>query len=115
MILILSDQATPVTGQTLSVDRFRDIPAVKPVVRSLAATAALFAPPAHSRMMRARKARDRELPGCCSSCRKVISYSGLTTSSCFGGGPRCFDIIHENPFTLFVRAIYDSSDWLGFS
>jgi len=28
-------QATPVTGQTLSVDRFRDIPAVKPVVRSL--------------------------------------------------------------------------------
>jgi len=34
VILILSDQARPVTGQTLSVDRFRDIPALKPVVRS---------------------------------------------------------------------------------
>ena len=103
MILILSDQATPVTGQTLSVDRFRDIPAVKPVVRSLAATAALFAPPAHSRMMRAQKARDRELPGCSSSCRKVISCSGLATSSWFGGGPRGFDICTKSSLRYLYK------------
>jgi len=103
VILILSDQATPVTGQTLSVDRSRDIPAVKPVVRSLAATAALFAPPAHSRMMRAQKARDRELPGCSSSCRKVISCSGLATSSWFGGGPRGFDICTKSPLRYLYK------------
>ena len=69
---VVNDQETTAIGKLL-------------LRQPLAATAALFAPPAHSRMMRARKARDRELPGGRSSCRKVISCSGLTTSSCFGG------------------------------
>ena|SRR5579859_64627 len=57
---------------------------------SLAATAALFCPPAHSRMMRARKARVRELRGCCNSCLKAIIRPGLTTRSRFLGRPRGF-------------------------
>src|SRR5713101_3442582 len=91
------------------IKRFRHIPTVKPVVRSLAATAALLSPLAHSRTMRARKASDRELRGCCSNCRKVIFCSGLTTSSRFLGRPRGFDMIHDNPSSLFMQSIYDSS------
>ena len=90
------------------INRFRHNPTVKPVVCSLAATAALFCPPAHSKMMRARKARDRELRGCCNSCRKVSFCSGRTTRSCFFGRPRGFDMIHDKPNTLFMQAIYDS-------
>src|SRR5216683_537814 len=82
----------------------------EPVVRSLAATAALLSPLAHSRTMRARKASDRELRGCCSNCRKVIFCSGLTTSSRFLGRPRGFDMIHDNPSSLFMQSIYDSLD-----
>src|SRR5665213_761696 len=76
-------------------ERFRHIPTVKPVVRSLAATAALLRPPEHSRMTRARKARDREFRGCCNNCRKVTFCSGLTTSSRFLGRPRGFGMIHD--------------------
>ena len=53
--------------------------------------------------MRARKARDRELPGGRSSCRKVISCSGLTTSSWFGGGPCGFDIWTKSPLRYWYK------------
>src|SRR5260370_37969530 len=48
--------------------------------------------------MRARKASERELRGCGSSCSKAVFCSGLTTSSCFLGRRRGFDMIHDNPF-----------------
>ena len=102
--------SSPKPARPSAIKRFRHIPTVKPVVRSLAATAALFCPLAHSRTMRARKARDRELRGCCSSCRNVIFCSGLTTSSRCLGRPRGFDMTPDNPSSLFIQAIYDSAD-----
>src|SRR5208337_18610 len=90
------------------IKRFRHRPTVKAVVRSLVATAALLLPLAHSKTMRARKASERELRGCCSNCRKAIFCSGLTTRSCFLGRPRGFGMIHDNPFALFIQSIYDS-------
>jgi len=72
-------------------------------MRSLVATAALLCPRAHSRMMRARKPRDREVRGCGSNCRKVSFCSGLTTNSRFLGRPRGFGMIHDNPVTLLFK------------
>src|SRR5260370_11766294 len=97
------------------IKRFRHIPTVQPVLPGLAAPAALLSPLAHSRTMRARKASERELRGCGSSCRKAVFCSGLTTSSRFLGRPRGFDMIHDNPFpylyNLFMTQETSLAHW----
>lgn len=66
---VIMGSAFGLTGQhredwLTATRRLNLIPTLNPVVSSLVATAALFCPLAHSRIMRARKARDRELRRC---------------------------------------------------
>ena len=93
------------------IKRFRHTPRVKPSVRRLAATAALLSALAQSRTMGARKASDHEFRGCCSSFRKAIFCSGLTTSSRCLERPPGSILNRDNPLPTFMQSIYDSEDW----
>src|SRR5258705_10270774 len=75
---LISRPATP-----SAMKRLRQRPTVKPVVRNFAATAALLAPPAHSRTIRARKATERALRDCRAMRSNSTFCNALTSNSCF--------------------------------
>jgi hypothetical protein len=83
---------------------------VKPVVRNFAATAALLAPPAHSRTIRARKAADRALRDCRAMRSNATRCKLFTNSSCFFGRPRRGSIPQHKTHPIYMQPIYDSVD-----
>ena len=66
--------SSPSPASPSAIKRLRQRPTVNPVVRNFAATAALLAPPAHSRTIRARKATERrcETAALCAPTRHLV-------------------------------------------
>ena len=87
--------SSPSPASPSAIKRLRQRPTVNPVVRNFAATAALLAPPAHSRTIRARKATERALRDCRAMRSNSALCPGLTTSSCFFGRPRRGSMPHH--------------------
>lgn len=75
--------SSPSPAMPSAMNRLRHRPTVKPVVRNFAGTAALLAPPARSKTIRARKAADRALRDCRAIRSNSALRTGLTNSSCF--------------------------------
>jgi hypothetical protein len=94
-----------------AMKRLRQRPTVNPVVRNFAATAALLAPPAHSRTIRARKATDRALRDCLAMRSNSPRCALVTNNSCFFGRPRRGSIPHHRIPIPHMQPIYDSRDY----
>ena len=102
--------SSPSPATPSAMKRLRHKPTVNPVVRNFAATAALLAPSAHSKTMRARNAADLALRDCRAMRSNSTLCAGLTINECFLGRPRRGSITQHRTSSFNMQAIYDSGD-----